>query len=294
MPSFTLRPAGCALALSVLLSASPAYAFEIPVNDGFVTDAIGLLTQDQEATLEQTLSNYQKATTNEVALVLVNSLDGMPIEQVALDIGRKWGVGSAENRNGIVILFSYADKEIRMEVSTGLEGALPDIVTQGIMQQEMLPLFREGQYYEGFVAGIDAMQKHIGGEYTAERYAAMESEGAWPYVMFVAFMLLNVMTSIFATTRSWWLGGVVGGIFGIVLTVLYSWWLSIPVLVILGLLFDYFLSKNGGGRGGRGGRGGFGGWGGTGGFGGGRSSGGFGGFGGGGSGFRGGGSSARW
>lgn len=289
MSALTLRRTGSLLALcAALLGSVPAYAFEIPANDGFVTDSIGLLSAEQEATLEKTLSDYQAQTTNEVALVLVNELDGLPIEQVALDIGRKWGVGSAENRNGVVILFSYKDKQIRMEVSDGLEGALPDLATQGILQTDMLPLFREGKYYEGFAAGISAMQKHIGGEYTADRYGSMESEGAWPYIMFFGFMMLNIFTSVFATTRSWWLGGVVGGIFGIVLTALYSWWLSIPVLVILGLLFDYFLSKGGGG-----GRGGRGGWGGGSGFGGGRSSGGFSGFGGGGS-FRGGGSSARW
>jgi uncharacterized protein len=288
------RSAGHVLRASVLalslLSASSAFAFEIPPNDGFVTDTIGLFTAEQEAQLEQRLSEYQKQTTNEIAVVLVQTLDGEPIEQVALEIGRKWGVGNATNRNGVIVLFAYADKQMRMEVSDGLEGALPDLVTQGIMEQEMVPYFKEGTYYEGFVAGIDAVQKHVGGEYTADRYAQSEGDGVWPWLLFFGFMLLNVFTSVMATSRSWWLGGLVGGIFGIVLTTIYGWWLSIPVLVILGLIFDYVVSQ-GGGRGGRGPRGGgFGGFGG--GFGG-RSGGGFGGFGGGGS-FRGGGSSARW
>ncbi len=268
-----------------------AYAFEIPPNDGFVTDAAGILNAQQESDLEADLSAYREATTNEIALVIVQTLDGASIEDTALEIGRKWGVGNAENKNGVVLLFAYADKQMMMSTSTGLEGVLPDLVTQGIMATDMVPHFKEGQYYDGFKAGIDSIKKHIGGEYKAERYDEVEGSGSFPGFIFMAMLGLNWLAALFGRTKSWWLGGVVGGVFGIILTILYSWWLSIPLMVVLGLIFDYLASK--GGRGGRGFGGGMGGFGSGSGWGGG-TSGGFRGFGGGGGSFRGGGSSIKW
>jgi uncharacterized protein len=176
---------------------------------------------------------------------------------------------------------------VTIQTGYGLEGAVPDLVAKGIIDTDIIPHFREAQYYEGIAAAIDSLQKHIGGEYTAERYED-PGEGPWPFLFFMGFMFLNFIGSFLARSKSWWMGGVLGFILGIILMALYSWWVAIPILVVLGLLFDYIVSRMPGGSGRRGGfRGPWGG----GGFGGG-GGGGFGGFGGGS--FGGGGASGKW
>ena len=284
---------GWTLALALAMVAPSAHAFDIPPNDGLVTVSLdsgtSVLTREQRDAIAAELEAYDRETSNQIAIVIVQSLQGEPIEDVGLQIARKWGVGSSKN-NGILILFSYDDRQVRMDVGYGLEGAVPDIVAGGIINEDMIPLFRDGDYAGGFRAGIDALKKHIGGEYTADRYSQTSSDGVSPYLIFIVFILFQWLLAVLGRTKSWWLGGVLGGIGGIVLVILFGWWLTIPILIVLGALLDFIVSANyhsrgrtswwaGGGWGPGGGR--FGGGG-----------GGFGGFGGGG--FGGGGASGRW
>ncbi len=280
-----------ALAVWSMLFVAPACAeFAVPANDGFVTVfSDSVINATQEADLEQTLSDYKKTTSNEIAILVVKSLSGADIADTAVQVGRKWGVGGASQNNGILILLSYDDRQIFIATGYGLEGAVPDIVAKGIVERDMLPNFRNGDYYEGFKEGIDALQKHIGGEYTASRYTSV-TEAAWfPFLLFFGFIALQVLAAVLGQSKAWWQGGVIGGVAGVILAVWFAWWLSIPILVVLGLVFDFIVSrmKPSGRRGGRGG------WG-SGGFGGsgGGSGGGFGGFSGGS--FGGGGAGGRW
>lgn len=278
-------------AAAFLLSASPAYAaFTVPVNDGLVTDEAAVLTEDQKETVKSVLLQYQKDTSNEIAVLIVKNLGGVTPVDAAVEVGRKWGVGSKEKDNGILMLVSYEDREIFIATGYGLEGAVPDIVASGIVNEDMVPAFRQGLYFEGIMAGIDSLKKHIGGEYTADRYKQDTDAPAVAWLFFLLFIGANWLGAIFSRTKSWWLGGVVGGIGGMLLTIWYGWWLSIPFLVVVGLIFDFIVSNMPAGSGrGRGGRGGFGG----GSFGGGSSGGGgFGGFGGGS--FGGGGAGGKW
>lgn len=277
---------------SVLLSIATAcllapvgvvHAFDPPPNDGFVTDAAGVLDTADEALIEQDLMQYREETSNEIAVLIVQTLDGEPIADAAIEAGRKWGVGTKED-NGILLLIAYEDREVFLATGYGLEGAVPDLVAKGIIDEEIIPHFREGDYAAGIRAGVDALKKHIGGEYTADRYSQEESDGAWPFLFFMAFALFDLLAAFLARSKSWWAGGIVGGVAGVVLLAMFGWWIGIPVLVALGLLLDFVLSKTGyshrvfrGGRGGSSGR---------------RGGGGFGGFGGGS--FGGGGASGRW
>lgn len=282
------------VAVTILLSSFATVvhaAFEVPPNDGFLTDQASLLSDADKSQIESILQAYRNQTTNEIAVVILPNLSGYTIEEAALEIGRKWGVGSTKN-NGILMLVAYEEREVRIEVGYGLEGAVPDLVAKGIIDTDIVPFFREGQYASGIKAAIDSLQKHIGNEYTAERYATEPQENPLAGTgLIIGFVLFQWLLVIMSRTKSWWLGGVFGGIGGIILVVLFSWWISIPFLVLFGLFLDFVVSRNykkrgptswwAGGGWGPGGGGGFGGGG-----------GGFGGFGGGS--FGGGGASGRW
>ncbi len=288
------RPIGgfavTALAAFLLLPTPASAEFSVPPNDGFLSDTASIISQESERKIEQKLQAYKDVTTNEIAVVILKSLDGYAIEDAALDIGRKWGVGSVKN-NGVLMLISYEDKQIRIEVGYGLEGAVPDIVAQGIIDTDITPHFRDGDYAGGIEAAIDALEKHIGNEYTADRYATASENSFSVFGLFFVLLILQWLVAILGRTKSWWLGGVLGGVGGATIAFLFGWWLAIPVLVPLGLLLDFLVSRNyvsrgttswwAGGGWGPGGGGRFGGGG-----------GGFGGFGGGS--FGGGGASGRW
>lgn len=277
-----------AMTLAVSLTGT-ALAFSVPPNDGYVTDTTSTLTPIQLDTLRKRLDAYDKQTSNQIAVLIIPSLQGEAIADVAVQVGRTWGVGTKEHSNGIVLLISMGDREAFIATGYGLEGAVPDIVAAGIIKTDLVPHFREGDTYGGITAAIDSLEKHIGGEYTADRYAENQPPFSPAALIFLVFFL-NIIATILGRTRSWWLGGVFGLVAGIILTLLYGWWLSVPGFTLLGLLLDYILSRMGYGKGRRGGR--WGGGGGFGGFGGGGSGGGFGGFGGGS--FGGGGGGGKW
>ena len=266
-------------------------AFTLPPNDGYVTDAASIMTELEREKLKTELTRYRDATSNEIVVVTIPSLEGEPIEDVSQAIFRSWGIGSKSKNNGILILVAHQDRALRIEVGYGLEGAVPDLVANGIIEKDIVPQFREGNYFEGIRNAIDSLQKHIGNEYTADRYAQRVPDDFPPGIIVLFFVFLQWIIAILQRTKSWWLGGIFGGCIGSVLVGLYSMWLALPILIISGLILDYFVSKNyrsrkrtswwAGGGWGPGGSG-FGG----------RGGGGFGGFGGGSTG--GGGASGRW
>lgn len=270
------------LLLSALLVPSVSFAaFTVPVNDGLVTDEAHILSTEEEQSIETDLLQYQQQTSNEIAVLIVGSLDGYPASDAAVDVGRAWKVGTEKN-NGVLMLIDYSGHEIFIATGYGLEGALPDIVLHGIVNKDMVPIFRDGDYAKGIQTGIDSIKKHIGGEFTADRYSTVSGldTKAWPYIFFFIFFFGQWILAILARTKSWWAGGFLGGVGGIILTALFAWWISIPILVGIGLLLDFLVSRNykkrgptawwaggnwgpgggfGGGRGGGGGFGGFGG-----------------------------------
>ncbi|MSR67531.1 TPM domain-containing protein [Candidatus Peribacteria bacterium] len=265
-------------------------ALVVPINNGYVTDTAAILSAAEKSTLEATLFDYKNRTTNEIAIVILPNLEGRSIEEVGLEIGRKWKIGSEGKDNGILLLIDYGGREVRFDVGYGLEGAVPDIVAKGIIDTDLVPNFRNGDYAAGIGAAVVSLERHIGGEYTAERYEKPEDSPVPGIIFLFALFFFQWLVSVLGRTKSWWLGGVFGGIGGVIGVLLLGWWLLIPILIPLGLFLDFVVSKNFHSRGRTSWWAG-GGWGpGGGGFGGGR--GGFGGFGGGG--FGGGGASGRW
>ena len=239
----TLRSSSITGACILLLLTGSALAFDVPPNDGFVTDTAEVLSSEEETALENELAQYRDETSNEIAVLIVNTLNGEPIADVSVDVGRRWGIGSQENDNGILLLVAYEDRELFLATGYGLEGAVPDIVAKGIIDEEIVPHFRDGEYAEGIQAGIEALQKHIAGEYTPDRYMRSEDGVIGVWIFIVIIMLFQVFVARLAATKSWWLGGVVGVIAGVVVVIVIGWWLAIPLLALLGLFLDFVVSR---------------------------------------------------
>lgn len=260
-------------------------AFDIPVRPtGFVQDYAEILTAEQKIALEEKLSSFEKNTTNEIAVVTITSLDGDTIENVAQEIFTKWEIGKVEKNNGVLFLIALEDRRTRIHTGYGVEGDLTDLGTSYIQSEVVTPAFRGGDYFGGINGAVDKMISALGGnEIVPENYSEKKdySNLPWEFILFMLFVVFQILAAILGKSKSWWHGGVLGG--GIALIVWHffisSLFFAIPLMVVfigLGLLFDYLVSRAytekktsgrypwwfGGGHGGGFGGGGFGGFGG--------------------------------
>lgn len=134
-----------------------------------VNDAAGVLSREQRDILEQKLVMLDDSSSNQIAIVLIKSLDGYEIEEYANKLFREWGIGDQKKNNGVLILAAIDDRKIRIEVGYGLEGAIPDLVASSIIRNEITPAFKEGNFYRGLDRAIDALSKAAVGEYKVKR-----------------------------------------------------------------------------------------------------------------------------
>ncbi|MFH1401290.1 MAG: TPM domain-containing protein [Nanoarchaeota archaeon] len=139
--------------------------------DGFVTDLADMLSDGEEAKLEQRLQAYKDSTSNEVAVLTVPSLNGIPLEQFAITVAESWGVGREDRDNGVLVLIAKADHEARVEVGLGLEGAITDIEATAMVDKQksaFASAFREEHYAQGLDSVVDAIAIAAAGEYTGD------------------------------------------------------------------------------------------------------------------------------
>ncbi len=132
---------------------------------GFVNDYAGLLTPEQVTSLNSSLTNFSQETSNEISVVTINSLEGETIETYANKLFSEWGIGNAKNDNGVLLLIAETDRRMRIEPGYGLEGALPDLVCNQIINNDLRPAFQAGNYYEGILAATEKIKAATKGEY---------------------------------------------------------------------------------------------------------------------------------
>lgn len=142
-------------------------AFAAPTSDMLVMDNADMLTNEDEAKIENALYQIYEQTNIEYAIYLAPSLDGKTIEEASLEAGRKLGVGDKEDNAGLLIYVALADREFRMEVGYGLEGVIPDSQAKKIIDC-MPSFFKEEKYADGLLAAITKTVSVLNdsGEYT--------------------------------------------------------------------------------------------------------------------------------
>jgi uncharacterized protein len=134
--------------LLIFLLIIPAALAEIPAYKGYVTDNANVLGE-WAPQIEQLITEIEKNTTAEIAVLTINSLEGEILEEYSLDIAREWGIGKKDKDNGLLLLIAIEDKKYRFETGYGLEGPLPDGRTGRMGRQILKPHFKEGKYGEG-------------------------------------------------------------------------------------------------------------------------------------------------
>lgn len=170
------------LLISFLASAQTSDIPESPNPPRLVNDFAGILSDSEESKLERKLVAFNDTTSTQVAVVLVSDLAGYDKAQYADLLGEKWGVGHKGKNNGLVILvkpkIGNSKGEAFIATGYGLEGALPDAVLKRLVEDEMIPYFRENRYYEGLDRVTDVVMQLTSGEFTADQYLEGPPPGA--------------------------------------------------------------------------------------------------------------------
>ena len=133
-------------------------------NGTWVTDMAGGLRPDTVAKLNALIGGLQKATGAEMAVVVVKSLDGQSVEEYAVKLFERWGIGKKGKDNGLLLLWSTTDRRVRLEVGYGLEATLPDGKAGAIIDTYIIPRFKEGRFDEGVLDGVDAIARALGNQ----------------------------------------------------------------------------------------------------------------------------------
>jgi uncharacterized protein len=196
-----------------------------------VNDFGDMLSPEQEFSLESKLLKYEQTTSNEIVLVTVSTLNDMEVSEYALETGRKWDIGKAKKKNGVLMLASSGDRKIWIAPGSGLSGVLPDIVVGRIVRHYIIPRFKEGNYYGGFDAGIEEIMAAARGEFTSDETIRAKPIPVWMGVFliimfgilfFVVFYLMSKAKGVYVSRRGYkyddagwggggWFGGGSGG-----------------------------------------------------------------------------------
>jgi uncharacterized protein len=133
---------------------APCLWAAMPENpQGWVSDFAGILSEDTKSQISGLIDDVKRSTGAEIAVVTVSSLDGMTVEEYAVRLFEKWGIGAAEEDNGVLFLIAPNERKTRIEVGYGLESVITDGRAGEIIRETILPFFRAGDYNQGILQG---------------------------------------------------------------------------------------------------------------------------------------------
>ena len=199
---------GLLIALALAAAPAAALAQTFPPLSGRVVDQANILSPAVEADLTARLAAVEQRSGAQIVVATVPSLQGYEIEDYGYRLGRAWGIGQADNDDGVVFLVAPNERRVRIEVGYGLEPVLTDAMSSVILQERVLPRFRDGDIEGGVVAGVDGVISQVSAEpaeaqrRVAEAEAAQESSGFDPVAGIVmALVIFWILSSVLGALR---------------------------------------------------------------------------------------------
>ncbi|MBI3006219.1 MAG: TPM domain-containing protein [Ignavibacteriales bacterium] len=183
--------------IAVLAIPGILFAQSVPYLSGRVNDYAGILSADTRSDLESRMKSHEEATSNQVVVLTVTSLEGAVLEEFSLNVAQTWGLGQKGKDNGVLLLIAKDDRKVRIEVGYGLEGTLTDARCSEIIRFEIVPRFKNGDFDGGVFEGVTAILGTIEGTYvSAETDGDYDSEEIpfWGILFFIGIFLAVVGT----------------------------------------------------------------------------------------------------
>lgn len=173
-----------------------------PVPPRLVNDFTGTLTNEQTYSLENKLVAFSDSTSTQIAIVMVSDLKGYDKTDYAVRLAQSWGIGQAGSDNGVLILVkpktATSNGETVIITGYGLEGAIPDLTCGEIVDKELLPAFRQNDYYGGLESATTVLMSLARGEFSANDYSGMaggSKRNAAPLVFLIIFFIIMMASS---------------------------------------------------------------------------------------------------
>lgn len=155
-----------------------------------VNDFAQILSTDEKRILEQKLFNYERATSTEIAVVTIPSLDGNEISDYSTRLFEKWKIGKKEKDNGILITIAKEDRKIFIVTGYGMESIIPDIIAKRIIDQILTPFFKKGQFYKGLDEATEVITGLADGKFTADKVTYFQDNKINPLVLLLIICLI--------------------------------------------------------------------------------------------------------
>jgi uncharacterized protein len=181
---------------------------EVPLLKQWANDYTNTLNKGQLDVLNNHLKTFEDSTTNQLVMLMIASLNDYPVEYYSHEVAQKNKIGTKVNNNGALLFIAKDDRKLRIEVGYGLEGALPDALASSIIRNEIVPHFRESNFYEGITSGINAIIAAIAGEYKAKRDVSSDNEGS-PVISTILMIIFALLMFIFRGRRRGRRGGLI-------------------------------------------------------------------------------------
>ncbi|HTO54506.1 MAG TPA: YgcG family protein [Myxococcota bacterium] len=148
----------------LVLAARPAPALDVPALSARVMDRAGLLQPATRDSLEHSLEAFEARTGHQIVVHITPSLEGLPIEDYSMQVAEAWKIGQRKLDNGVIFTIAPNERKMRIEVGYGLEGILPDAIAARIIRERVAPQFQAGNFDEGVVDGVHAIEDVTEGE----------------------------------------------------------------------------------------------------------------------------------
>jgi uncharacterized protein len=170
-----------------------SHALDVPPLKGRVNDYAGLLPSARAQALEQRLAQFENETGHQIAVLTIPSLQAEDIEGFSIRVAENWKIGKKGFDNGAILVIAQKDKQLRIEVGYGLEGVLPDAVASRIINEVIVPRFRNGDFPGGIEAGVESVMKVTRGEPLpeAQRRKPAPSSRRFPAALVLPLLLLG-------------------------------------------------------------------------------------------------------
>ena len=202
-----LAAALLAIGLGLLAAMGPARAEPtFPTLTGRITDEAGLLKAGDRNTVEAALADLEQRSSDQLAVVTLNSLQGYPIEDFGYQLGRKWGIGQKGKDNGVLLIVAPNEHKVRIEVGRRLEPILTDAMSKLIIENAIVPAFRKGDFAGGITAGVRDIKDVLLGDAEAVKERARgprrtESPDTMQIILLI-FWICVVLYILYAVYRS--------------------------------------------------------------------------------------------
>jgi len=160
-----------------------------------VNDFSAVLSESEMQFLEDSLNAIEKRTSNQITIVIIKSTGLYEIADYATQLGNKWGVGVKGRENGVLLLVAIEDRKITIATGRGLEGALTDAMCGRIIRNEIKPAFKQGQYLDGLLQAVSALDLATRGEYEAiDRKHDEKSKGIYIGLILFVFLIIFILS----------------------------------------------------------------------------------------------------